>query len=117
MPTQNYTPENLLAGGTQEVTETATILNGENLALGEIVGKVTASGKIKALDTTASDGSETPYGLIAEAVDASAAEKTSLVYLKGEFRINAVTSATSSPAAQKSNLRLLGIYLKDSVKA
>ena len=117
MPTQTYTPENLLAGGTQLVTETATILDGETLALGEIVGKVTATGKLKALNTEASDGTETPYGILAEAASPSGADGTSLVYLKGEFRINAVTSATSTPAAQKSNLRLLGIYLKDSVKA
>jgi hypothetical protein len=117
MPTQTYTPENLLAGGTQLVSETATILDGQTLALGEIVGKVTATGKIKALNTAGTDGSETPYGILAEAAAASGADATSLVYLKGEFRINAVTSATSTPVEQKSNLRLLGIYLKDSVKA
>ena len=117
MATQTYTPENLLAGGSTPVSETAIILDGQTLALGEIVAKVTATGKIKALDTAASDGTETPFGILSEAVSASGADKTSLVWIKGEFRINAVTSSTSTPALQKPNLRLLGIYLKDSIKA
>lgn len=117
MPTETFTPENLLAGGTQEISETATVLDGQTLALGEIVGKITASGKLKALNTAGSDGSETPYGILAAAAAPVGADLTTLVYIKGEFRINAVTSATSTPVLQKPNLRLLGIYLKDSVKA
>lgn len=41
---------------------------GQTLALGAVVGRVTASGEIVALDPTASDGRETVAGVLIEAV-------------------------------------------------
>jgi len=110
----NY--NNLIAGDAiKPITETAVVLDGQTLTAGEIVGKITASGKIKALNTAGSDGSEVPFGIMVNDVTASGSDVTDLVYIAGEININKVTSATSSPAAQKQNLRTLGIYLKESV--
>lgn len=54
-----------------------TVSAGQNLALGTVVGRVTANQKIKALDSSAQDGSQIAVGVILEAIDASAADKTS----------------------------------------
>lgn len=54
--------------------ETITVLSGETLQAGAVLGKVTASGKYKALDPAAVDGSEAAAGVLYDAVDASAAD-------------------------------------------
>ena len=54
--------------------ETLTVLAGQDLQPGAVLGKVTASGKYKALDPAAVDGSEAAAGLLYAAVDASAAD-------------------------------------------
>ena len=54
--------------------ETITVLSGETLEAGAVLGKVTASGKYKALDPAAVDGSEAAAGVLYDAVDASAAD-------------------------------------------
>jgi hypothetical protein len=110
-----YTPDNLGAGGTQTISETAIILSGSVLTRGEIVAKITATGKIVPLNTAATDGSEVPFGIMADDAPDTGADSTKLLYLAGEFNESAVTAATSTPAAQKANLRVLGIYLKTSI--
>ena len=54
--------------------ETITVLSGETLEAGAVLGKVTVSGKYKALDPAASDGSEVAAGILYDAVDAAAAD-------------------------------------------
>ena len=54
--------------------EAITVLAGQTLQPGAVLGKVTASGKYKALDPAAVDGSEAAAGLLYAAVDASAAD-------------------------------------------
>jgi hypothetical protein len=54
--------------------ETITVISGQNLAAAAVLGKVTASGKYKALDPAASDGSQTAAGVLYDTVDASAAD-------------------------------------------
>jgi len=48
-----------------------TILSGENLAVGEVVGKVTASGKYVAYNQDGADGSQTAAGIVIADYDAS----------------------------------------------
>jgi hypothetical protein len=52
-----------------------TVASGQNLALGSVVGRVTATGKIKRFDPSATDGSESPTGVLLDAVDASLADR------------------------------------------
>jgi hypothetical protein len=54
--------------------ESVTLLSGEHLDAGAVLGKVTASGKFKALDPAAIDGSEAAAAILYDAVDASAAD-------------------------------------------
>jgi Bacteriophage lambda head decoration protein D len=50
------------------------VLSGQNVQDGAVLGKVTASGKYKALDPAAADGSQSAAGILYDAVDASAAD-------------------------------------------
>lgn len=51
------------------------VASGQTLALGAVVGRVTATGEIVALDPTASDGRETVAGVLIEAITTSATER------------------------------------------
>ncbi len=53
-----------------------TVLAGEVLPLGAVVGQVTASGKIKALDPAATDGSEVARGVLIAPQDALSGDQT-----------------------------------------
>ncbi|MEZ5936051.1 MAG: head decoration protein [Alphaproteobacteria bacterium] len=61
--------------------ETITALSGETLEAGAALGKVTASGKYKALDPVAVDGSEVAAAILYDAVGASAAEAVAILRL------------------------------------
>jgi hypothetical protein len=45
---------------------------GQVLTLGTVLGEVSASGELTALDPAASDGSEVAVGVLLQAIDASA---------------------------------------------
>ncbi len=49
------------------------------------------SGKVRRLDVTAVDGSALPYGILADAIDASAGDKVCTVYTTGEFNTRALS--------------------------
>ena len=51
--------------------ERATVAAGQNLPLGAVVGRETATGKLKALDPSATDGTETAVGVLGNDVDAT----------------------------------------------
>ncbi|MFM2006211.1 MAG: hypothetical protein RLZZ09_1866 [Pseudomonadota bacterium] len=53
-----------------------TVLAGEVLALGAVVAQVSASGKVKALDPIATDGSEIAVGVLITPQDALAGDQT-----------------------------------------
>jgi hypothetical protein len=54
--------------------ETITVLSGEILKAGAVLGKVTLSGKYQALDPAAMDGSQAAAAVLYDAVDASAGD-------------------------------------------
>lgn len=117
MATENYTPDNLVAGDTQLVTDSVTIVSGQNIVRGAVLGKITTGGKFALSLSTASDGSETPYAVAAEDVDASGGDVTNVaVYIKGEFNAGALTLGTGHTAdTAKNGLRAVGIYVKNAV--
>jgi hypothetical protein len=70
-----YAGEFVVSEGNGRISrETITVLSGQNLAAAAVLGKVTASGKYKALAPAAVDGSEAAAGVLYDAVDASAAD-------------------------------------------
>jgi hypothetical protein len=115
---ESYTPDRLLAGSCCLITDQGTLVAGQNLKRGAALGKITASGKLTQLDSTANDGSQNFFAILSADCDASAADQTCSLYLSGEFNSNAVgfkgadTSTTFKTAA-----RALHTYFKDPVKA
>lgn len=59
--------------------ENMTVLSGENLRAMEVVGIVTASGKVAQHNPGAADGRETAAGVLLYAVDASAGDTPGVV--------------------------------------
>jgi hypothetical protein len=113
MVTETFTPDGLLVGSFPVVTDKLTLVSGQNVVRGEVLGKITTGGKLAASLSAATDGSETPYAIAAEAVDASGGDASIAVYLSGEFDSDKLTIGTAHTAASiKDGLRALGIYLK-----
>jgi hypothetical protein len=70
-----YAGEFVVSEGNGKISrEIITVLSGQNLVAAAVLGKVTASGKFKALNPAAADGSEIAAGILYDAVDASAAD-------------------------------------------
>lgn len=116
MSRETFTYDNLLAGSFPAVTGTETLVSGQNLSKGAALGKITASGKMKSLDSTNNDGSENPYAILAEDKDASGGDKTVLVYYTGVFNSGSVTFGGSDTASTHfSAFRDKCIFLKDSL--
>lgn len=117
MSEETYNPDKLIAGDYPLVTGELTIVSGQNLARGALLGKITSSGKYTLCDSSASDGSQDPKGILAEAVDASAADVSHVpYYLAGEFNAAAVIFGGSDTAATHLEaLRDLSIYLQETV--
>lgn len=115
---ETYTPDNLIAGETQLVSETGTLLAGQVLPRGALLGKITATGKLTLSTSAATDGSQNPYGILYDAYDSTAGDLSAGLYIKGEFNPNAMTfGAGQTAAGVKAALRDLGIYLKPAVSA
>jgi head decoration protein D len=78
MPVLNegrYAGEFIVSEGNGSISrEVITVLSGETLEAGAVLGKITASGKYKALDPAAVDGSEAAAAILYDGVDASAAD-------------------------------------------
>lgn len=116
---ETFAHDNLHAGDFPIVTDAVTIVSGQTVSRGAILGKITASGKYKLCDTAAGDGSEAPKFVLARDTDASGGDVTDVpVYASGEFNDNKISLGGATTVADvKEALRALSIYLKTPVKA
>jgi hypothetical protein len=119
-------PDGSLVGyGTVAVAFTSTHLNftvadgATDFAVGDtFTVAVTGSGKFKLSTATATDGSQNPVAVLAEATDASAADKVCNAYFAGEFDENELTLGSGHTVASvKDALHKLGIRLMPSISA
>lgn len=120
MPTlDTFERDNLFAGGVQPVvTDAITLASGSSYVRGTVLGIVTASGLATLVDSTATDGSETPYAILQEDVDATDADKPAAIYLTGEFNEAALTfGGTDTADIHRVKLREMGIFLKTNQEA
>jgi len=116
--TDTYTPDNLIAGNQFLVTDGGTLISGQNLARGAVLGRITSSGKYTLSLSASSDGSQNPAAILAEATDASSADKACLIYPAGEFNANSLTFGTGHSAttvATQIALRDANLHLKTPV--
>jgi hypothetical protein len=115
---ESYTPDQLHAGDFPIRTRDITVLSGQNLTRGALLGKITASGKYVLSLAGAADGSQTPVAILAEDVDATAADKGGIAYISGDFNEDAITYGTGHTAdSVRDGLRDLNIYLHKPVSA
>jgi len=62
-----HVEDKLIAGGFPIASKACIVSAGEGaLSRGTVLGKLTATGKLAVCDKSASDGSQTPYGILAE---------------------------------------------------
>ena len=99
MATETFIYDHLFAGGDDIITDSGTLIMGQNLKRGAVLGKIAASGKLTLVNSTATDGSQTPYAILAADTDATAADKTCSLYIAGEFNSNGlIFGGTDTPA-------------------
>jgi hypothetical protein len=117
--TETINRDNLFAATqVQPVTSTtATVVSGEGvLARGSVMGRVTSSGKLKLVKSSAEDGSKTPYGILADSVDATSADATAVIFLTGEFNSDAlIFGGTDTAADHEAEARKIGLFFKKNI--
>lgn len=116
MATETYNPDNLIAGDSAVRTGSVTIISGQTISRGDVLGKITASGKYNLSLNAAVDGSEVANAIAAEDIDASGGDVTNAaIYVKGDFNTNALTFGTAQTAANTyDDLRSAGIFIKSA---
>ncbi len=68
--------------------EQVTIVSGQNLKTGTVLGKITASGKYSAYDGDAADGTQTVAGILIGDVDATLADTPGAILARGPAEID-----------------------------
>lgn len=99
MTTETYDPNGLFAGDFPIVTRKVTLLSGQVQPRGAVLGRITASDKYILSLSGASDGSQVPRLILAEAYDATGADKEVAAYDSGEFNGDKLTYGTGHTAA------------------
>jgi hypothetical protein len=100
--------------------EPATVAAGQNLPLGAVVGRVTATGKLEALDPSATDGTEVAAGVLGNDVDATLIDRDDAILIARHAIVarGALVWPASITAAQRAaaiaKLESLGILVRDS---
>ncbi|MBP6707699.1 MAG: head decoration protein [Candidatus Accumulibacter sp.] len=98
-----------------------TVAAGQHLALGTVVGSVTATGQVQGLDPAASDGTEVPTGVLLDPIDARLADRPDglIVARHAVVAEPALVWPAGITAAEKAaalaTLKSLGILARPSV--
>lgn len=100
--TETYTPGNYIAGSTPLIaTESGTLVSGQNLTDRAVLGRIDASKKLTLCNPGASDGSQTPVGILVHATNASSGDKTIQFYKAGCFFADALVWHAGFDSAAK----------------
>lgn len=97
-----------------------TVAAAQNLPLGTVVGRETATAKLKAIDPTATDGTETAVGVLGNDVDATLIDREDAILIARHAIVarGALIWPTSISNAQRAaaieQLEALGILTRDS---
>lgn len=97
-----------------------TVAAGQNLSLGTVVSRETATAKLKAIAPTATDGTETAVGVLGNGVDATLIDREDAILIARHAIVarGALVWPTGISAAQKAaaleQLAVRGILARDS---
>ena len=101
--------------------ETVTLLAGTNYPVGAVLGRITASGKLKLSTATGTDGAQNAAAILLYPVDAAAADATGIVVMRGPAIISksalvfdASVDDAAKTAAKHAQLTALGIIPRDT---
>ena len=101
--------------------ETVTLLAGTNYPVGAVLGRITASGKMKLSTATGTDGAQNAAAVLLYDVDATAADATGIVVVRGPAIVSkaalvfdASVDDAAKTAAKHAQLTALGIIPRDS---
>lgn len=98
-----------------------TVAAGQVLALGAVVGVITASSKVKVVDPSATDGSEVAAGVLIQPVDANLADRDDglIVARHAIVADHALVWPTGITVAEKKSasaqLKALGVLVRKGV--
>ncbi len=99
--------------------ETDTVAAAQNLALGTVVGRDTATAKLKAFDPTATDGSEIAIGVLGNDVDATLIDRDDAILIARHAIVarGALIWPTgitpTQKAAAEAHLTFLGVLVRE----
>ena len=102
--------------------EVITLLAGTPYPVGAVLGKITASGKYTLSPATGSDGTETAVAVLLEATDATLADATGIVVMRGPVIVSraglafdATVNDGTKITAKLAQLASAGVIARDSV--
>lgn len=100
--------------------DSITVVSGQNLARGTVVGKITASGKYTAWTTGAADGSQVAAGVLLDAVNASAGDKEGVAIVREAVVAKEALVFSGAPTqpqkdAAIATLKTLGVVARSAV--
>ena len=112
-----YAPDQLVIEGADGYK--GVIAQGSGvLARGTVLGRVTASGHFTTATAAATDGSQTADVILADDVNATAADAEAMVYVRGKFdQSKLILGAGLTLAAVYSILRGKGIFIEATIPA
>ena len=100
--------------------ETVTLLTGTNYRVGAVLGRITASGKMKLSTATGSDGAQNAAAVLLYATDATAADAMGIVVVRGPVIVSkaalvfdASVDDAIKTSAKHAQLTALGIIPRD----
>ncbi len=101
--------------------ETVTLLAGTSYAVGAVLGRITASGKMKLSTATGTDGAQNAAAVLLYDVDATAADTTGIVVVRGPAIVSkaalvfdASVDDAAKKAAKHAQLTAIGIVPRDA---
>lgn len=101
--------------------ETVTLVAGTNYPVGAVLGRITASGKMKLSTATGTDGAQNATAVLLYDVDATAADATGIVVVRGPAIVSkaalvfdAGVDDAAKTAAKHAQLTALGIIPRNA---
>jgi len=101
----------------QRSRDNVTIVSGEDLEAGAVLGKITASGKYAAYDSNAADGTQTAVAVLLAKCDATAGDTAAAVIARdaevnGDELVYQSTSPAQDTAGAATDLKSVGIVVR-----
>ncbi|WP_265518962.1 head decoration protein [Nitratireductor luteus] len=112
METATFAPNDLLVSDVEVVTRNITLVSGQVLERGAVLGRITADDKYTLSASASADGSETPALVLAYDADATAGDITVAAYASGAFDSTKLVYGTGHDAASvEAAFRTAGVPL------